>query len=170
MAFLDEVGVVSLGSNLPGEYNSSLELLEAAVPRFPEFGFRLVQISPWWQSPAWPNPTDPDYLNGIVLVETSYAPRAALEALLRLEHAFGRARTSLNAPRTLDLDLIALGRAVICEEGLILPHPRAHERGFVMGPLAQIAPQWTHPVLGRSAQDLAQTVSVGINAKPLARL
>lgn len=170
MAFLNEVGVVALGSNLRGEYNSSLELLEAAVPRFPEFGFRIVQTSPWWISPAWPNPTDPDYLNGIVLVETRHEPRAALEALLRLERTFGRERTSPNAARTLDLDLIALGRAVIFEEDLILPHPRAHQRGFVMGPLAQIAPQWIHPGLGRSAEDLAQTVSAGIEARPVGGL
>lgn len=167
MAFLDEVGVIALGSNLRGDYGSSLELLETVVVRFPEFGFRLVQISPWWRSPAWPNPTEPAYLNAIALVETAYDPWEALAALLRLEQEFGRERISPNAPRTLDLDLIALGRAVLCEKDLILPHPRAHERGFVMGPLAQIAPQWRHPRLERSAMDLARVVSVGIEARPV---
>jgi 2-amino-4-hydroxy-6-hydroxymethyldihydropteridine diphosphokinase len=167
MASLDELGVIALGSNLRGEYNSSLELLDAALHRLPNIGFRLIQNSPWWQSPAWPNPADPAYLNGIALVETSHDPRAALEALLKLERAFGRKRTSSNAPRTLDLDLIAMGRTVMNERGLVLPHPRAHLRGFVMGPLAQIAPQWIHPGLGRSACDLAQTVSVGAEARPV---
>ena len=71
------------------------------------------------------------------------------------------------SPRTLDLDLIAYGRRVIDAPGLTLPHPRAHERRFVMGPLAEIAPGWVHPTLGRTAAELAAEARVGQDAAPV---
>lgn len=90
-----------------------------------------------------------------------------MEGLLGLEAAFGRRRRAANDPRTLDLDLVAYGRTVLDEPDLILPHPRAHERRFVMGPLAEIAPGWIHPRTGRTAADLAATATVGADAAPL---
>ena len=86
-------------------------------------------------------------------------------ALGRIEDAFGRERSVRNAPRTLDLDLIAYGRLSGDLQGLILPHPRAAERRFVMGPIAEIAPAWTHPH-GGAASDLAASTSVGADARP----
>jgi 2-amino-4-hydroxy-6-hydroxymethyldihydropteridine diphosphokinase len=164
MISLDDIGIVALGSNLRGEYESSLALLEAVVARLPMAGFGVIKISNWWRSSAWPNPADPEYLNGVALVETALAPREALNALLNLEAEFGRRRGLVNAPRTLDLDLIAMGRRVMDEEGLILPHPRAHERLFVMGPLAELAPTWIHPVLGRTAEHLQALAPIGREA------
>lgn len=89
-----------------------------------------------------------------------------MAALGRIEDAFGRMRGALNAPRTLDLDLIAYGREQGDLNGLILPHPRAAERLFVMGPLAEIAPDWVHPN-GVRARELADTASVGRDASPI---
>ena len=167
---LDDVGIVALGSNLPGEYRSSFALLDAAVARLPDAGFRISRLSRWWQAAAWPNRDDPDYLNGVALVETTLTPLQALTRLLALEGEFGRVRGRPNAPRTLDLDLIALGRLVINEEGLILPHPRAHLRGFVMGPLAEVAAGWVHPILGRTASVLARDAPIGRDSDLNARL
>jgi 2-amino-4-hydroxy-6-hydroxymethyldihydropteridine diphosphokinase len=157
---------VALGSNLAGAYASSEALLEAALARFPEAGLRVLKRSGWWRSAAWPDPLQPDYRNGIALVEASGGPEAVLRALLALERDFERRREQANAPRTLDLDLIAYGRRVVEAPGLVLPHPRAHERLFVMGPLAEVAPDWRHPRLGRTAADLAAHASVGRDARP----
>ena len=159
--------VVALGGNLAGDFTSSEALLEAALARFSQAGLPVRARSGWWRSAAWPDVTAPEYRNGVAIVETAAGPRDVLAALLAIEAGFGRRREAPNAPRTLDLDLIAHGRRVLDEPGLVLPHPRAHQRRFVMGPLAQIAPAWRHPVSGRTAADLAAAATVGADASPL---
>ena len=91
---------------------------------------------------------------------------ATIGRLLEIEARFGRSRGERNADRTLDLDLIDHAGLVMQSPRLTLPHPRAHERGFVMGPLSEIAPDWRHPVSGRTAAGLATTATVGRDARP----
>lgn len=160
--------IVALGSNLPGGFPDVPALLEAALEAFPAHGLTVVARSGWWRSAAWPDPAMPAYTNGVVIVETALSVREALLQLHEIEAAFGRVRGQANAARTLDLDLIAHGRIVTGEGGVQLPHPRAHERRFVMGPLADVAPRWTHPVLNRTAAELATRAEVGKDAHPLA--
>ena len=160
--------VIAIGGNLAYGGASVKEVLDAAVARFPEHGLKLVKRSGLWRSHAWPDPTKPDYLNGVVLVRTVLSAREVMEALLAIETAFGRRRGAANAPRTLDLDLIDYGGEIRNEPGLILPHPRAAERRFVMGPLAEIDPDWRHPALGETAAALATRAGVGGDARPLA--
>ena len=164
---MNEAAVIALGSNLAGDYPSSEALLEAAVARFPGAGLPVIARSGWWRSAAWPDPDGPEYRNGVVLVEARKGAGELLEALFSIERSFGRTRDRLNAPRTLDLDLVAYGREVIDAPGLTAPHPRAHERLFVMGPLAEIAPGWVHPVLGKTAAQLAAEAPVGRDARPI---
>jgi 2-amino-4-hydroxy-6-hydroxymethyldihydropteridine diphosphokinase len=163
----DAAVVVALGSNLAFEGAPPEKILEAALACFPEEGLELVKRSGWWRSAAWPDPSGPAFLNAVALVRTELEPRAVLDALLRLERRFGRDRSLANAPRTLDLDLIAHGRTVMHEDGLTLPHPRAAERRFVMGPLAEIAPEWRHPGRGGTAERLLAMTSVGLDARPV---
>jgi 2-amino-4-hydroxy-6-hydroxymethyldihydropteridine diphosphokinase len=164
---LDEAVIVALGSNLKGGYETVQVLLEAALATLRSDGLNPVRCSSWWRSTAWPNPIHPDYLNGVVIVETKAEPFEVLAALRRIEAAFGRRRDLANAPRTLDLDLIAHGRTRMDDPDLVLPHPRAAERRFVMGPLAEIAPGWVHPGLGKTAQALAAAAEVGRDARPM---
>ena len=164
----DEAVVLALGGDLAGDYPSLEALLEAALSSLPRAGMRIVRRSGWWRSAAWPDPSQPGYLNGVAIVETALSPTALLAAIHALEDAFGRKRGLANAPRTLDIDLIAYGRRVIDAAGVAVPHPRAAERRFVMGPLAEIAPDWTHPTLGRTAAELAAAATVGVDARPIA--
>ncbi len=92
---------------------------------------------------------------------------ATIQRLLEIERRFGRIRGRRNADRTLDLDLIDHGGRLMETSELTLPHPRAHERRFVMGPLAEIAPDWRHPRLGRSASDFAAEAVIGLDARPV---
>ena len=165
----DQAVVVALGGNLKGGFGSCEALLEAALARFPQAGLPILVRSRWWRSAAWPDPTAPEYRNGVVLVEAGLGPEAVLAVLLSIEAVFWRDRGVRDAPRTLDLDLIAHGRTILSAPNLTLPHPRAHERGFVMGPLAEITPEWRHPVLGSTAIDLASAATVGADACPTGR-
>lgn len=163
---LDEAVVVAIGGNLPGAHSRVRDALEAAVTAL---GARLPvsRRSGWWRSRAWPDPSAPAFLNAVALVVTPLGPSEVLGALLQIEQAAGRRRGAPNAARTLDLDLVAYGRIILDEPSLTLPHPRAHERLFVMGPLAEIAPGWVHPVLGRTAVQLAGEAPVGRDARPV---
>jgi 2-amino-4-hydroxy-6-hydroxymethyldihydropteridine diphosphokinase len=163
----DESVVIALGGNLAGEHASCEALLERALASFGGRGLSVVARSGWWRSAAWPDPAEPPYVNGVALVETALDPEGVLAALHAIERAFGRERGQTNASRTLDLDLIAHGRTVLEGPGLVLPHPRAHERKFVMGPLAEIAPGWRHPVYGGTARLMAAGATVGRDAHPL---
>lgn len=164
---LEAAVIVALGCNDKGPWADCREALEAALARFRAEGIDIVARSAWWRSAAWPDPDDPPFLNGVVLVRTEHEPHALMAALGRIEEAFGRERARANAPRTLDLDLVACGRLAGDLDGLILPHPRAAERLFVMGPLAEIAPAWRHPTLDRTAAELAASAPVGRDAHPL---
>lgn len=158
---------MALGSNMPGDHPTSEALLEAALASFPQAGLPVLARSGWWRSAAWPDPKGNEYRNGVAIVEVNDPPTAVLEALFAIERRFGRERGEPNAPRTLDLDLIAYGRIVSDTPDLILPHPRAADRLFVMGPLAEIAPAWRHPVGGRTAADLMASATVGLDAAPV---
>lgn len=162
---LDEAVIVALGCNLAGAYTSREALLEAALVALPREGLEVIARSGWWRSDAWPDPDGPEYLNGVTLVRTALSPAEALAALHRIEARFGRARGETNAARTLDLDLVSHGRSVL-DGAIVVPHPRAHQRLFVMGPLAEVAPNWTHPVNARTALQLAAAATVGRDARP----
>jgi len=159
--------VVALGSNLKGEWASSISVLDAAKARFLDLGLKIYQCSSYWRSAAWPDAEQPDYINAVALVETRLGPAHVLDALHSVEAVFGRVRTEPNAPRVLDLDLIAHGREVRDHAAPLLPHPRAADRRFVMGPLAEIAPTWRHPISGLTAETLAAQASVGADARPV---
>ena len=100
----------------------------------------------------------PLYLNAVLVGDTSLTPRALLDALLRIEQDFGRTRPSPGAARTLDLDLVLLGDAIVSQPGLEVPHPRFRERFFVLGPLAQLAPDLVDPVTGLRVWELLRAL------------
>jgi len=149
---------VALGANLPrGDGASPLATCReaaAALALLP--GLRLVALSPWYRTaPVPPWPGAPDYVNGIARLAGAVAdPAALLAALLAIEARHGRTRSTPNAPRSLDLDLIDVGGLVRSAPDPILPHPRAHLRRFVLQPLADVAPGWVHPVLGQTVEAL----------------
>ena len=164
---VEDLIIVALGGNLAASPAALGQTLERAILALPEHGLHVVGRSRLWRSSAWPRASEPAFLNGVALVETALDPVRTLAALHAVETLFGRRRGGTNAPRTLDLDLIAYGRHV-CAGPPTLPHPRAAERLFVMGPLAELVPDWPHPLSGERAVDLAARASVGLDAAPQA--
>ena len=142
--------LIAIGANLPaGDGAPPLESCKAALAALAALpGLSLVAASRWWESaPIPPNPDAPLYVNGVVLLEGTAEPATLLAALQAIENAAGRTRPYLNAPRVLDLDIIDLDGLVRDAPDPVLPHPRAHLRGFVLYPLAEVAPGWVHPRL-----------------------
>ena len=138
---------IGLGANL-GEPEAALREAIEALAALP--GSVLRASSSFYRT-APIDAIGPDFLNAVVHLDTRLAPHALLAALQRIEHGHGRERPYRNAPRTLDLDLLLYGAQVIDTPTLTVPHPRLHERAFVLRPLAEIAPLLTVPGRGRVA-------------------
>ncbi len=147
---------VALGSNLAGALQSPQVQLNTALTALDELAFsRLRRVSSFYSTPAWGNEGDvnqPRYVNAVAEIQTDLAADALLCALQAIENAQGRQRDPKrpNGPRTLDLDLLLYGRIRLNTIELICPHPRMHERDFVLMPLLEIAPDVQIPGLGRA--------------------
>jgi 2-amino-4-hydroxy-6-hydroxymethyldihydropteridine diphosphokinase len=143
---------IGLGANL-GDPQAQLRRALLALAGLQ--GTRLVAASSLYRSAPVGHPAQPDFVNAVAEIETRLGAQALLGELLATEARFGRVRQFPNAPRTLDLDLLLYGDRVIAEPGLVVPHPRMHERAFVLAPLAEIAPDVAIPGKGRARTLLA---------------
>ncbi len=145
--------VIALGANLVSPAGPPAATIAAALDALAQRGVRIDAVSALFATPAWPDPSDPPFINADIRVDTAHSPAELMAILHRIESAYGRTRSVRNAPRTLDLDLIDYHGRV--QEGPpTLPHPRMAERGFVLVPLSDIAPDWRHPVTGYSVTEL----------------
>src|SRR5712671_3591153 len=162
--------IVGLGANLPSPaYGAPKATLMAALERFEAVGLHVTARSRWYESEAVPKSAQPNFTNAVVRVETKLAPAALMTVLHRIENEFGRVRSARNAPRIIDLDIIAYGDKVTRgETAPLLPHPRMHERAFVLMPLREIVPRWYHPFLGRTVDQLIDRLPRGQTARPIA--
>ena len=150
--------LIAAGSNLQFCGLDSQDIVLRAFQALSRMS-HLKQVSSLYETPAWPDPADPPFVNAVAEIETDMGPEALLEALHAIEAGFGRRRSERNAPRTLDLDLLAYGDLIREEAaGPILPHPLLKTRAFVLVPLVEIAPDWRHPVTGESAETLLKAV------------
>src|SRR5262245_40893817 len=125
--------LLALGANVPSLVGEPAATLRAGLEHLAEHGVGILAVSPFYKSVAWPDPSDPPFVNAVARIETELSPSALLELLKDVERRFGRVRSKRNAPRTLDLDIVDFNGRV--EEGdPVLPHPRMKERAFVLKP------------------------------------
>jgi len=146
---------IAIGGNLPDNAGrcALLNCRAAAEALRSLPGLHLAGLSSWYETDPIP-PGGPTYINGVAWLVGQADPEVLLARLQLIEEHGGRVRSELNAPRTLDLDIIAIGQTIRDTPDPILPHPRAHLRRFVMQPLADLRPDWVHPRLGQSAAEI----------------
>jgi 2-amino-4-hydroxy-6-hydroxymethyldihydropteridine diphosphokinase len=143
---------IALGANL-GDREQNLRAALARLEETP--GVRVAKVSAFREYPAVGGPPDsPPFLNGVAEVESALTPHALLGRLLDIERELGRERREKWGPRTIDLDLLLYGDQIIRTEHLTVPHPRLHERRFVLEPLAEIAPEAVHPIVNATITSL----------------
>jgi 2-amino-4-hydroxy-6-hydroxymethyldihydropteridine diphosphokinase len=147
---MQQTHIIAIGANLPGPDGvPARQTCEAALVRLGGLPWvRGMCRSRWYSSAAVPDASQPRYINGVVRVQGAIGPAALLAALQAIEGRAGRVRGAPDAARTLDLDIIDMDGLVRAGPDPVLPHPRAHLRGFVLRPLRDVAPGWVHPVLG----------------------
>lgn len=167
--------LVALGSNMPSDQGDPVATLAWALAQIGAHpGLSLVRRSRWFRTPAYPAGAGPDFVNGAAVFATDLEPTEVLAVLHKTEALLGRTRVQRWEPRICDLDLLCHGDRIAPDlqtarrwietdstsaarnapDELILPHPRLHERGFVLVPLIEVAPDWVHPVLGRNIKEM----------------
>jgi 2-amino-4-hydroxy-6-hydroxymethyldihydropteridine diphosphokinase len=170
----DQQYLIALGANLPVGEELPQVVLPKALDELAACGVRVIARSRLFRTPCFPPGAGPDYVNAAAVLECDLQPDALLDILHRIEARFGRARQQRWGMRTLDLDLIARGQTVLPDpatqrrwmklardrqatetpDQLILPHPRLQDRAFVLVPLAEVAPDWCHPVSGLTVAEM----------------
>lgn len=159
--------LIALGANLPSRFGKPEETLDAAKRTIESLGIRILRSSRVWITSPVPASEQPWYRNAVISVQTSLTPEALMALLRAVEDDFGRIRAEKNASRILDLDILAYDALGMEGEDVALPHPRMHERAFVLYPLREIAPEWRHPVLGLSVDQLIQQLPGGQDVRLL---
>lgn len=174
--------LIGLGANLASVHGGPKAMLEAAFSAMPSFGVSVRRCSSFYRTPAMAYHVQPPYVNAVAVVETALPAADLLQALHRIEALFGRVRVVRWAARTLDLDLLDYQGRIVTPRGprgveagpgrlpMALPHPGLAERGFVLVPLAEIAPEWRHPVLGEGAARLIQRLKAAQGAASIAEI
>jgi 2-amino-4-hydroxy-6-hydroxymethyldihydropteridine diphosphokinase len=175
-----------LGSNETWQGLTSAELLNAALKSLSQLPqIEVVRVSRFYQTASFPAGSGPDFVNAAALIRSRLPAEGLLSALHQVESDFGRRRIKRWGARCLDLDLLFCADAVVPDTAefrrwyhldaaqqrneapgtLILPHPRLHERAFVLGPLMEIAPEWCHPVLGLSVAQMFEALPKALRAE-----
>lgn len=177
--------LIALGANLGGSAGKNAEAIRAAIGMIERAGIKATMTSDLWRTPAFPADSGPDFVNGCASIETALSPHELLGVLHDVEAGLGRVRGARWSARTIDIDLLAADAQMLPDretltfwmnlppekqrqlepKELILPHPRLHERAFVLVPLAQIAPDWEHPLLKKTVRAMEKALDAEARAQ-----
>ena len=147
---------LNLGSNLPANSDLRKKNIEKAIYYLKKLSVKLIKISSFYKTPSYPDKKNPDFINICLKMETSLKADDFLSESLKIEELIGRKRNKKNEPRVCDIDIIDFNGEIIDKKNLTLPHPKLHLRNFVIYPLREIEPNWTHPISNKKIELLFQ--------------
>ncbi len=150
--------LIGFSANLPGRFGGPEETIRAAALEMTRRDLRVQKMSRIWVTAPVPISDQPWYNNAVAAIETVHEPRMVFNIIKGIEQDFGRETRERNAARVIDLDLVSYNNLVMNDSDLIIPHPRMHERAFVLCPLKDVAPDWRHPVTGQSIDEMIKSV------------
>ena len=140
--------IIGIGGNLKSnDGNHPIKVAMKAIRYFKDYSIKVTEQSSWYETEPIPKSEQPNFFNCIVFANTILNELDVLKSLHKIEHRLGRRRTLVNEARVIDLDLIDYSNKILKNKEIILPHPRAHQRRFVMEPLAELDKNWVHPIL-----------------------
>tara|TARA_Y100000591_G_scaffold320114_1_gene333079 strand:+ start:682 stop:1191 length:510 start_codon:yes stop_codon:yes gene_type:complete len=150
---------INIGSNLSSKFGSKLDNITIAINLLIESNVFIKKISDFYETPSYPNTNFPKFLNIGILAETKKNYLELFKITKLIELKLGRTRTQKNNPRIIDIDIIDFKKKIKKTNQIILPHPRCHLRNFVLFPILEIDPKWSHPLLKKNAQFLINNLS-----------
>ncbi len=142
---------LNIGSNLNSKYGSKFENISIAINLLIKSKLKILKISNFYETPSYPNKNFPKFANIGLLGKYEFDQNRLIKEILLIEKKIGRVKSKKNSPRVCDIDIIDFNRVVNKNNSLKLPHPRCHTRNFVLYPIKEIDPKWTHPVLKKNA-------------------
>ncbi|MEE2705199.1 MAG: 2-amino-4-hydroxy-6-hydroxymethyldihydropteridine diphosphokinase [Pseudomonadota bacterium] len=159
--------IIAFGANLNSHVGSPMVTIKSAISALQSRGIIFVKYSRFFETTPVPPSNNRNYINSVAIIETQMNPYELLNACHEVELMYGRERSYKNSPRTIDIDILAYNNIVIKNRKIQIPHPRLHEREFVMIPLGEIAPNWKHPFLNISISELISNLETNNKVFPL---
>ncbi len=140
--------IIGIGGNIKSDEGvHPIKVATKAISYFKDYSINVTNQSSWYETEPIPKSDDPNFFNCIVFANTILNELDVLKSLHEIEHKLGRRRRVINEARVIDLDLIDYSNKILRNEKIVIPHPRAHQRRFVMEPLAELDKTWVHPIL-----------------------
>ena len=150
---------LNIGSNLPSTYGNRLNNIEKAIFYLKKSGVNILKTSSFYETPSYPNKKNPKFINISIKIKYDFNYTSLFKIIKLIEKKMGRTKSIKNSPRVCDIDIIDFNKIVVNNINVTLPHPRLHIRNFVLFPLYEIEPNWTHPIFNKKIGILLSNLS-----------
>ena len=150
---------LGIGSNLESQFGNRFSNIKRTIKLIEYEKIIIKKISNYYETPSYPNKKNPRFINIVIQIDFQFSYEILLKKILIIEKKMGRTRTNKNEPRTCDIDIIDFKGKILNKKNIILPHPKPHERSFVLFPLKEICPIWIHPILNKNVDVLIKELS-----------
>ena len=151
---------LGIGSNLESKFGNRFSNIKRALKLIEYEKIKIKKISNFYETPSYPNKKNPNFINIVIQIDFQYKPEDLLKKISIIEKKMERIRSVKNEPRTCDIDIIDFNGEIFNKKNIVLPHPKLHERNFVLFPLKEICSMWIHPIMNKKVDVLIKNLSL----------